>query len=167
MRKTFGLVKPEVILRADEIIDYIQENGFSVIKEKKQVWTREQIATTYSPKNLKYPDPQKPIHSVNVKMSEYIVEKIYERFGTPIVDALLLTSQGNTVQDFVRLCGPTKAIDYVKKEFENTLRGKFGLPVSESLVTEIDGFVCSFDFNGIHKTSRKKELRDAKKNYLL
>jgi len=160
MGKTICLIKPEAFEKRKDVKGMITENDFSIDEDKEQPWKRRQIEMTYSMHKLHYPTPH-----ANSVMQGVIARLILERFSDPMVDALIISSKGDTIEDFVKLCGPTKALEYTKKEFENTLRGRFGLGPEQTYITTIDGYKCKFDFNAVHKASSEEELEIEKSIY--
>jgi nucleoside diphosphate kinase len=161
MGKTFCLIKPEGFARRYMIKRMISENDFCIDKEIEQPWSREKICKTYSVGKLHYPTSK-----ANNAMANLIPDIILKKFPNPMVDAMILSSEGNTIENFINLCGPTKALEYVQKQFKyNTLRGRFGLRPDQSFSTKIDGYICGFDFNAIHKSSNEEELREEENVY--
>jgi nucleoside diphosphate kinase len=161
MGKTFCLLKPEVSFRTEEIEMDIEENNFSLAQRKKLGWKLEQIRRTYSKEKLNYGSER-----ANRIMSNLIPDVITQRFGlNPPIEVLILSSEGNSVEDFVRICGPRNALEYVREEFQNTLRGKYGLKPEHSFVKNIDNRECRFDFNGIHRSSTVEEYGTELKIY--
>jgi len=153
MDKTFCLLKPEISSRTEEVERDIEENNFSLVQSKKLCWKLEQIRRTYSKEKLNYGSER-----VNRIMSNLIPDVIIQRFGlNPPIEVLILSSEGSTIEDFVRICGPRNALEYVRAEFQNTLRGKYGLKPEHSFVKNIDNVECRFDFNGIHRSSTVEE----------
>lgn len=161
MGKTFCLLKPEVSSRIEEVERDIEENNFSLTQRKKLGWKLGQIRRTYSKEKLNYGSER-----ANRIMSNFIPDVITQRFGlNPPIEVLILSSEGNTIEDFIKICGPTHVLEYVKEEFRNTLRGKYGLGPEYSFATIINGKKCSFDFNAVHKSSSKKEFETERKIY--
>jgi len=160
MGLTFCLIKPEAFDRRDEIEEFVEDNDFSLVIGKEQEWTKGKIRKTYTKEKLHY-----PTDNANSKMSELIPDAIYRKFPNPMVEALIISSEGDITKRFIDLCGPTRALEYVKEEFRNTLRGKYGLGPECSFVTVIDGKECSFDFNAVHKTTTEKEFETERKIY--
>jgi len=161
MGRTLAVIKPETFDQREEIKTDIKENDFHIVKNKTLRWHRELIERTYTKEKLNYGSER-----ANEVMSLIIPDLIFDNFGeNPKIEALILSSKGNTIEDFVRLCGPTNAFDYLRKEFEKTLRGKYGLGPEKSFVKTIDGIVCRFYFNGTHRTSTQEEYEEEKEIY--
>ena len=157
MGKTFVLIKPEAFDRREDIEKDITENNFSIVEKKELKWIWSQIRKTYSKENLKYYGSNR----ANTLMSFLIPYVITRKFGQdPPIEVLILSSEGDTIKDFVEICGPRDAMEYVKEEFKNTLRGKYGLGPEHSFSRTIEGRDCRFEFNGIHKSSREEEYRE-------
>lgn len=163
MGKTFCLLKPEISDRIDEVERDIVENNFSIVKKKKLGWEWTQMRKTYSKENLNYGTKR-----CNKTMSFFIPYAITRKFGlNPPIEVLTLSSEGDTIRDFVKFCGPRDAMEYVKQEFQNTLRGKYGLGPDHSFTKTIQGKKCRFDFNGVHRTSKEEEFKTEPRIYFL
>jgi hypothetical protein len=161
MGETFCLIKPEAFDRREDIEKDIIGNNFSILEKMESYWKWNQMREMYSKENLHY--NTKTIKKTNRIMSFLIPYEISRKFPNPMVEALILSSDGDTIRDFVKFCGPTAAMEYTKKEFKNTLRGKYGLGPEHGFIRTIEGKEYRFDFNGIHKSSTKKEfIRDRK-----
>jgi len=160
MGKTLCLIKPEAIDRRRKVEKDITDNDFFIDRKKEFHWKWKQMREMYSKENLHYHSKR-----ANKIMSFFIPYTISRKFPNPMVEALMLSSEGDTIKDFVDLCGPTAAMEYVKKEFKNTLRHRYGLGPEHSFIKTIEGKECRFDFNGIHKTSTEKEFRAEKNIY--
>jgi len=161
MGETFCLIKPEAFDKRKGIEKDITENNFSIVRKRESHWKWNQIRETYPKEKLNYYSER-----ANLIMSFLIPYTISRKFGpNPMVEALILSSEGDTIRDFVELCGPRDAMKYVKEEFKETLRGKYGLGPEHSFIKTIEGKECRFDFNGIHRSSREKEFKVDKKIY--
>lgn len=159
MGKALLLIKPEAYLDKGRIkYDLVMENNFSIDEDEMMHWKREQMEKTYSKERLNYGSEK-----ANEIMSGLIPDAIIEKFGpNPLIEVLILSSKGDTIRDLVNLCGPRDAIEYVKKEFKNTLRGRYGLGLGHSFIKTIEGRECRFDFNGTHKSSEEEYEEDVR-----
>jgi len=105
MGKTFCLLKPEVSDRIDEIERDIVKNNYSIVKRRELYWDYP-LRIKYLKENLSYHSEQ-----ANIVMRRLVAD-YYKKYKLWVV-ALILSSEGDTIRDFVDFCGPRDAMEYV------------------------------------------------------
>ncbi|MBN2202801.1 MAG: hypothetical protein JW700_01250 [Candidatus Aenigmarchaeota archaeon] len=147
VRKGIVLIKPFAFPRRDEIVEDIEESEFDLSVDQRiaQRWTKEKIEGTYRPMkyNKKWP------------MVNKLADIYFDFFGKePMVEALMVSSDKNTIKKLKKLVGPLDAAYAKRPEDSKTLRKKYGCPIRIEEI--VDEKKCYFFPNGIHVSSKEE-----------
>lgn len=133
------LIKPEVIGRIDEIIENLQNRGYSVLQRREIVGWQESIPRIYE-QSL-----------TPTKMQDYVMAYKQKSFPDKFVVIIVSHKEGHTIERLMGETGHPK--DYQTRK-DGSLRRLFGLPAEEN----VQGIQLTATFNGFHKVNNEKEL---------